>query len=82
MIVFDAPAAFRSPLAISLWVAAWAGLLALIIGTAIAWVLVKTRFKGRWLLEGFVLLALVVPPTVLGYYLLVVLVQQGLGPLI
>jgi molybdate transport system permease protein len=82
MTVFDDLLTGRSPLAISLWVATWAGLLALIIGSAIAWVLVKTRFKGKWLLEGFVLLALVVPPTVLGYYLLVALGQQGLGPII
>lgn len=82
MNVFDDLLTGRSPLAISLWVAIWAGLAALIVGTAIAWVLVKTRFKGKWLLEGFVLLALVVPPTVLGYYLLVALGQQGLGPII
>ena len=72
----------RSPLAISLWVATWAGLAALIIGTALAWVLVKTKFKGKLLLEGLVLLSLVLPPTVLGYYLLVAFGQQGLGPLI
>lgn len=82
MTVFDDLLTSRSPLAISLWVATWAGLAALIIGTAIAWVLVKTRIKGKWLLEGFVLLALVVPPTVLGYYLLVALGQQGLGQII
>jgi molybdate transport system permease protein len=80
--VFDGLLTGRSPLAISLWVATWAGLAALIIGTGIAWVLVKTKFKGKWLLEGFVLLSLVLPPTVLGYYLLVAFGQQGLGPLI
>lgn len=82
MNVFDGLLTGRSPLAISLWVATWAGLAALIIGTGIAWVLVKTKFKGKWLLEGFVLLSLVLPPTVLGYYLLVAFGQQGLGPLI
>lgn len=82
MSVFDGIPAARSPLALSLWVATWAGLLALIVGTAIAWVLVKTRFRGKWLLEGFVLLSLVLPPTVLGYYLLVALGRQGLGPII
>lgn len=82
MSVFDGIPAARSPLALSLWVATWAGLLALFVGTAIAWVLVKTRFRGKWLLEGFVLLSLVLPPTVLGYYLLVALGRQGLGPII
>ncbi len=82
MNVFDGLLTGRSPLAISLWVATWAGLAALIIGIGIAWLLVKTKFKGKWLLEGFVLLSLVLPPTVLGYYLLVALGQQGLGPFI
>ena len=82
MNVFDGLLTGRSPLAISLWVATWAGLAALIIGTGIAWVLVKTKFKGKLLLEGLVLLSLVLPPTVLGYYLLVAFGQQGLGPII
>lgn len=82
MNVFDGLLTGRSPLAISLWVATWAGLAAVISGTALAWVLVKTKFRGKLLLEGFVLLSLVLPPTVLGYYLLVAFGQQGLGPII
>jgi len=82
MNVLDGLLTGRSPLAISLWVATWAGLAAVISGTALAWVLVKTKFRGKWLLEGFVLLSLVLPPTVLGYYLLVAFGQQGLGPII
>lgn len=69
-----------SPLAISLWVAGWAGIMALVVGTALAWFLVKVKFKGNWLIEGATLLPLVLPPTVLGYYLLVTLGQQGFGP--
>lgn len=69
-----------SPLAISLWVSCWAGVIALIVGTALAWLLVKVNFKGNWLIEGATLLPLVLPPTVLGYYLLVTLGQQGFGP--
>lgn len=69
-----------SPLAISLWVSGWAGAIALVVGTALAWFLVKVKFRGNWLIEGATLLPLVLPPTVLGYYLLVTLGQQGLGP--
>jgi len=69
-----------SPLAISVWVSLWAGLAALVLGTGLAWVLAKTHFRGNWLLEGLTLLALVLPPTVLGYYLLMIFGQQGLGP--
>lgn len=69
-----------SPLALSLWVSFLAALIALIIGVAVAWVLVRKNFRGKALLEGLTLLSLVLPPTVLGYYLLVVLGQRGLGP--
>lgn len=68
-----------SPLALSLWVSFLAGLVALLLGTALAWILVKKRFPGKAILEGVTLLSLVLPPTVLGYYLLVLLGQRGLG---
>lgn len=70
-----------SPLALSLWVSTWAGLFALTAGTLVAWVLVKVPFRGKWLVEGLVMAPLVLPPTLLGYYLLVLLGQRGLGPL-
>jgi molybdate transport system permease protein len=69
-----------SPLALSFWVATWAGVLALVAGTAVAWLLAHGRFRGKVLLEGLVMLPLVLPPTVLGFYLLVALGQRGIGP--
>lgn len=71
-----------TPLALSLWVSVWAGFFALIIGIGISWVLVKSRFAFKWALEGLTLLALVLPPTVLGYYLLLFFGRQGLGGLL
>jgi len=71
-----------SPLALSLWIAGWAGLLALTLGTLVAWLLVKRHVRAQWLLEGITLLSLVLPPTVLCYYLLLLLGQRGLGPLL
>ncbi|HLF89066.1 MAG TPA: molybdate ABC transporter permease subunit [Anaerolineales bacterium] len=70
-----------SPLYLSLWVSTWAGLIALTLGTIAAWILVKVPFKGKWLVEGFIMAPLVLPPTLVGYYLLVLLGQRGLGPL-
>lgn len=70
-----------SPLAISLWVSLMAGLIALMIGVGLAWLLVRKNFRGKAILEGLTLLSLVLPPTVLGYYLLLLLGQRGLGPL-
>lgn len=69
-----------SPLTLSLWVATWAGFFALIGGIGISWILVKSKFRFKWILEGLTLLALVLPPTVLGYYLLLFFGRQGLGP--
>jgi molybdate transport system permease protein len=68
-----------SPVVISVWVTFWAGTIALIASVGIGWVLVKRRFFGKTLVEALVMLPLVLPPTVLGYYLLVALGQQGLG---
>jgi molybdate transport system permease protein len=69
-----------SPLAISLWVSLWAGLLALVSGVWLGWLLAKHKFRGKLILEGIVLLPLVLPPTVLGFYLLSALGARGLGP--
>lgn len=71
-----------SPLALSLWVSFLASLIALVIGIALARLLVRKDFRGKSLLEGLTLLSLVLPPSVLGYYLLVFLGQRGLGPVI
>lgn len=68
-----------SPLMISLQVSSCASVIALLLGTAIAWVLEKSNFRYKWLVEGLTLLVLVFPPTVLGYYLLLFLGRQGIG---
>lgn len=69
-----------SPFVLSLWVSSWAGMIALIFGTLIAWALVKRNFKGKWAVEGLVMAPLILPPTLMGYYLLTLLGQRGLGP--
>jgi molybdate transport system permease protein len=60
-----------SPLVLSLRVATLATLLTTVIGVAGAYLLARTRFPGRGLLEAIASLPIVLPPTVLGYYLLV-----------
>jgi molybdate transport system permease protein len=60
-----------APILLSARVAGLATLLAILLGTPLAWWLGRTRFRGRALVENLVLLPLVLPPTVLGYYLLV-----------
>lgn len=61
------------PLWISLQIAALATLLTVVTGLPIAWLLGRRRFPGHGLLETVVVLPLVLPPTVLGYYLLVLI---------
>jgi len=49
----------------------------LLIGTPLAWWLAWTRSRARPLVEALVALPLVLPPTVLGFYLLVLLGPAG-----
>jgi len=58
------------PLALSVGVAGMATVLAFVFGVPLAWLLARRRFAGRGLLEVVVLLPMVLPPTVIGYYLL------------
>ncbi len=74
---------FWVPVFLSLRVAALSGTIAFIIGVAAAWGLAKRRFTGRTLLETLFLLPLVLPPTVIGFSLLLVLGKNGpLQPLL
>jgi len=66
-----------SPLWLSLKVAGWATVFSIILGLPLAYALGRGRFLGRGLLEGVSLLPLVLPPTVLGYALLVGLGRRG-----
>jgi molybdate transport system permease protein len=61
------------PLWLSLRVAAISTALALVIGLWLAWILANRSFRGKEVLDAAVTLPLVLPPTVLGYYLLVLL---------
>ena len=49
----------------------------LLIGTPIAWWLSQTRFKFKVIFEAIIALPLVLPPTVLGFYLLITLGSNG-----
>ena len=66
------------PLWLSLRVAALATALSLLIGLALAWLLANRPFRGRELLDATISLPLVLPPTVLGFYLLILLGRESL----
>ena len=65
------------PLWLSLKVAAIATALSLVIGLWLAYLLAHRRFRGLEILDAATALPLVLPPTVLGYYLLVVLGRES-----
>jgi len=66
-----------SALLLSLVVASLATALAVALGTAAGWFLARRPFAGRELVDALLSLPLVLPPTVTGYYLLVVLGRKG-----
>ena len=58
-------------------VASLATIFMLLFGTPLAWWLARTRSKWRGLINTIVALPLVLPPTVLGFYLLILLGKNG-----
>lgn len=65
------------PLVLSFAIAALATLVAAIAGVALAALLASRRFPGRDLLDVLLTAPLVLPPTVLGYYLLVAIGRRS-----
>ena len=66
-----------TPLLLSLKVAGLATLLNLVLGVAAAWGLSRWRSPLRDFIDSILTLPLVLPPTVLGYYLLVLFGRRG-----
>ncbi|QXC55938.1 molybdate ABC transporter permease subunit [Vibrio mimicus] len=64
-------------LVLSLKVAGYATLWLLPIGIVLAWVLARTSFVGKGLIDSLVHLPLVLPPVVIGYLLLISMGRQG-----
>ena len=64
-------------LALTLKVAGSATALNLVLGVGVGWAMARWRFPGRDVLDAVLTLPMVMPPTVLGYYLLVVIGSHG-----
>ena len=65
-------------LRLSLQVAVLATIFVVVAGIPVAYVLGRMRFRGKELLDLFFTLPLVLPPTVTGYYLIVIFGRNGL----
>lgn len=65
------------PFWLSLRVSVLATGLTVLIGLPLAWVLARRRLPGKSLISTLIMTPLVLPPTVLGYYLLLVISRHG-----
>ncbi|AAM04655.1 TPA: molybdate ABC transporter permease subunit [Methanosarcina acetivorans] len=71
------------PLSLTLWIAAISSFFVLSSGVAIAYVFARRDFRGKGLAELLLTLPLVLPPTVIGYLLVVLVGRNGfLGQMI
>ncbi|MFP5505283.1 MAG: molybdate ABC transporter permease subunit [Gammaproteobacteria bacterium] len=68
-----------SPVRLTLALATTTTVVLLIVGTPIAWWLARTRSAWKEVVAAIVALPLVLPPTVLGFYLLLALGPHGPG---
>ncbi|MBM9616366.1 molybdate ABC transporter permease subunit [Desulfobulbus rhabdoformis] len=66
-----------SPVLLSLKLATTTTLVLLVVGTPVAWWLARTRHWSKQPIATVVALPLVLPPTVLGFYLLIMLGPKG-----
>ncbi len=78
MVLIDIDNMDYSPLILSLWVSLVATSIIAVFGTSIAYVLARKRFFGRMLLDAFTTLPMILPPTVTGYYLIILLGKNGI----
>ncbi|WP_159916944.1 molybdate ABC transporter permease subunit [Pantoea sp. 18069] len=66
-----------APLWLTLKIALLATLLAGAVGIALGWWMSQRRFAGKNFVDALLMLPMVLPPTVLGYYLIVVIGRNG-----
>ncbi|CAN7373635.1 molybdate ABC transporter permease subunit [Paenibacillus sp. LjRoot56] len=68
---------FASPILLSLKVSVVSSIFVLLLGGIAAWGMSRRKFRGKTLLETAILLPLVLPPTVVGFILLVLLGKKS-----
>ncbi|SDK17070.1 molybdate ABC transporter permease subunit [Natronincola ferrireducens] len=67
-----------SPVYLSLKIAFYSTVITAFIGIPMGWLLARGRFIGKDILSSIVTLPMVLPPTVLGYYLLILIGRQSI----
>jgi molybdate transport system permease protein len=70
---------FLSPIWLSLKIATISGIIVILIGTLVGRLLARTTFKGKAILETILMLPMVLPPTVIGFFLIVIFGKNSLA---
>lgn len=68
---------FWAPIKLSLTVTMAAGTIVVIVGTLLGFVFAKKQFKGKMIVETIFMLPLVLPPSVIGFLLIILLGNQS-----
>lgn len=68
---------FWEPVQLSLSIAVTAGLIVILAGTLLGFFFAKNSFKGKTLMETFLMLPLVLPPSVIGFLLIIIFGNQS-----
>lgn len=71
------PSPLATALLLTLKVAGLATAALLVVGTPLAWLMAFRSFRGKWIAEAVFMLPMTLPPTVLGFYLLLLLAPGG-----
>jgi molybdate transport system permease protein len=64
-------------LVLSVRIALWATMLTILIGVPLALFMSRQRFAGKSVVEGLIMMPLVLPPTVVGYFILMIFGARG-----
>ena len=70
---------FLSPIWLSLKIATISGVIVILTGTLVGRLLARTTFKGKAILETVLMLPMVLPPTVIGFFLIVIFGKNSLA---
>ncbi|MGX9134318.1 molybdate ABC transporter permease subunit [Rummeliibacillus sp. JY-2-4R] len=70
---------FLSPIWLSIKIATISGVIVILLGTLIGRVFARKSFKGKAVLETVLLLPMVLPPTVVGFFLIVIFGKNSIA---
>ena len=70
---------FLSPIWLSIKIATISGVIVILIGTLIGRIFARRSFKGKAVLETILMLPMVLPPTVVGFFLIVIFGKNSMA---